>query len=101
VLNAYQCITVLVWQWKWVSCYKNSCGKWLCDNTLILVYLNIKYDFSTLSSDVKGVSLLGKKEGLMETFELPGTVPVLYFNRNHNNSVSKQTNTLKRLGIFN
>jgi len=26
----------------------------------------------------------------MEPFELPGTAPVLYFNHNHNNSVSKK-----------
>jgi len=46
--------------------------------------------FSSLSSDVKSLSLPAKKEGSMEPFELPGTVPVLYFNHNHNNSVSNR-----------
>jgi len=64
-----------------------SCGKWLCDNTLILILSQI---FSSLSSDVKGLSLPGKKEGSIETFEFCRTAPVLYFNHNHNNSVSKK-----------
>jgi len=45
--------------------------------------------FSSLSSDVKGLSLPGKKEDSMEPFELSSTAPVLYFNYNHN-SVSKK-----------
>jgi len=36
--------------------------------------------FSSLSSDVKGLSLPGKKEGFIEPYQLPGTAPVLYFS---------------------
>jgi len=32
----------------------------------------------------------GEKGGFMEPFKLPGTAPVLYFNHNHNNSISKK-----------
>jgi len=42
-----------------------------------------------LSSDVKGLS---KKGGSMEP---SGSAPVLYFNHNHNNSVSKKKLTNK------
>jgi len=63
------------------------CIVWsLCDNTLILVYLNLSNIFSSLSSDVKGLSLA--KRGFHGTL---WTAPLLYFNHNHNNSAYKKS----------
>jgi len=36
-------------------------------------------------------SVTGKKGGSMEPLNSPGSVPVLFFNHNHHNSVSKKS----------
>jgi len=58
------------------------------DNTLILVN-HLSITFSSLSSDVKGLSL-AKREAPWNPLNSPGFTSVLYFDQNHNNSVTKK-----------
>jgi len=66
-----------------VSVLLKSCGNCVNDTDFGLPKI-----FSSLPSDVKGLS---KKGGSMEPFN-SRSAPALYFNHNHNNSVSKKVN---------
>jgi len=66
----------------------------LCDNALILVYLNLS---NILSSDIKVLSL-AKRGVPWNLLNSPGSTAVLYFN--HNNSVFKKKLTNKYTKIL-